>query len=80
MMETELPPEFKASKDKKQNVLKKLNDVKQAIDETENVDEVLIMLKLDGEYVRFSTMLEKSTEMVAMLEILKHDILNRMKR
>ena len=38
------------------------------------------MLKLDGEYVRFSTMLEKSTEMVDMLEILKHDILNRMKR
>jgi len=36
------------------------------------------MVKLDGEYVRFSSLLESSTETIAILEMLKHDIIRRM--
>jgi hypothetical protein len=40
--------------------------------------DVLILLKADDRYLRYSTKLETVTEVIAQLEILKYDILRRM--
>ena len=76
--EEELPNEFKAHKNKKQRILEILDKVSTAVKEDPSAEEVLVMVKLGGEYVRFSSILENSTETVAILEMLKYDIMRRM--
>jgi hypothetical protein len=76
--ENDIPKELQVLKDKKVRVLEILGKVQTAIQETVTVEEVLVMVKLDGEYVRFSSMLDNSTETIAILEMLKHDIIRRM--
>ena len=76
--EDELPNEFKAHNNKKQRILEILDKVSTAVKEDPSAEEVLVMVKLGGEYVRFSSILENSTETVAILEMLKYDILKRM--
>ena len=76
--EDELPSEFKAHNNKKQRILEILGKVSNAVEENPSAEELLVMVKLDGEYVRFSSMLESSTETIAILEMLKHDIIKRM--
>lgn len=76
--EEELPNEFKAHGNKKQRILEILDKVSTAVKEDPSAEEVLVMVKLGGEYVRFSSMLENSTETVAILEMLKYDIMRRM--
>ena len=78
MNEDELPNEFKAHNSKKQRILEILNKVSDAVKENPSAEELLIIAKLDGEYVRFSSILESSTETVAILEMLKYDIMKRM--
>ena len=76
--EEELPNEFKAHCNKKQRILEILDKVSTAVKEDPSAEEVLVMVKLGGEYVRFSSILENSTETVAILEMLKYDIMRRM--
>jgi len=76
--EDDLPNEFKAHNDKKQRILEILSKVSDAVKENPTAEELLVMVKLDGEYVRFSSILENSTETVAILEMLKYDIIRRM--
>lgn len=76
--EEELPNEFKAHGNKKQRILEILDKVSTAVKEDPSAEEVLVMVKLGGEYVRFSSILENSTETVAILEMLKYDIMRRM--
>ena len=76
--EDDLPSEFKAHNNKKQRILEILDKVSTAVKEDPSAEEVLVMVKLGGEYVRFSSMLENSTETVAILEMLKYDIMRRM--
>ena len=76
--EEELPNEFKAHKNKKQRILEILDKVSTAVKEDPSAEELLVMVKLGGEYVRFSSILENSTETVAILEMLKYDIMKRM--
>ena len=76
--EDDLPSEFKAHNNKKQRILEILDKVSSAVKENSSAEELLVMVKLDGEYVRFSSMLESSTETIAILEMLKHDIIKRM--
>ena len=76
--EEELPNEFKVHNNKKQRILEILGKVSTAVEENPSAEELLVMVKLDGEYVRFSSMLENSTETIAILEMLKHDIIKRM--
>ena len=64
--------------DKKQRILDILSKVSSAVKENPTAEELLVMVKLDGEYVRFSSLLESSTETIAILEMLKHDIIRRM--
>ena len=76
--EEELPNEFKAHGNKKQRILEILDKVSTAVKEDPSAEELLVMVKLGGEYVRFSSILENSTETVAILEMLKYDIMKRM--
>ena len=76
--EEELPNEFKAHNNKKQRILEILDKVSTAVKEDPSAEELLVMVKLGGEYVRFSSILENSTETVAILEMLKYDIMKRM--
>ena len=46
--------------------------------ESEGASNVLILLKTDGIYTRFSTSIDDVMEVVAQLELLKYDILRRM--
>ena len=59
-------------------ILEILDKVSTAVKEDPSAEELLVMVKLGGEYVRFSSMLENSTETIAILEMLKHDIIKRM--
>jgi len=77
-VEDELPNEFKAHNNKKQRILEILDKVSNAVKENPSAEELLVMVKLDGEYVRFSSILDNSTETVAILEMLKYDIMKRM--
>jgi hypothetical protein len=45
---------------------------------SEGASNVLILLKTDGIYSRFSTSIDDVMEVVAQLELLKYDILRRM--
>ena len=63
---------------KKQRILEILDKVSTAVNEDPSAEELLVMVKLDGEYVRFSSLLDNSIETVAILEMLKHDIIRRM--
>ena len=76
--ENDIPKELQVLKDKKVRVLEILGKVQTAIQETATVEEVLVMVKLDGEYVRFSSILDNSTETIAILEMLTHDIIRRL--
>ena len=76
--EEELPNEYKAHNNKKQRILEILDKVSIAVKEDPSAEELLVMVKLGGEYVRFSSILENSTETVAILEMLKYDIMKRM--
>ena len=76
--EDELPNEFKAHNNKKQRILEILDKVSTAVKEDPSAEEVLVVVKLGGEYVRFSSILDNSTETVAILEMLKYDIMKRM--
>lgn len=44
----------------------------------DGADEVLVLLKTDGEYTRYSTSIEDTMQILGQLELLKFDILRRM--
>jgi hypothetical protein len=46
--------------------------------EQEGASNVLILMKTDGVYTRFSTKMDDVMEILAQLEVLKYDILRRM--
>jgi len=57
-----------------------LDIMQKAIDKVEEdgASNVLILLKTDGVYSRFSTSIDDVMEVIAQLEVLKYDILQRM--
>ncbi len=59
-----------------------LDIMQKAIDKVEEdgASNVLILLKTDGVYSRFSTSIDDVMEVIAQLEVLKYDILHRMNR
>jgi hypothetical protein len=46
--------------------------------EQDGASNVLILMKTDGIYTRFSTKMDDVMEIIAQLEVLKYDILRRM--
>ena len=78
--EDELPSDFKAHNNKKQRILEILDKVSNAVKENTSAEELLVMVKLDGEYVRFSSSINDTMAMIAQLELLKYDVMKRMKK
>lgn len=62
---------------RKEEVVAMLQSVLARVDEG-GASDVLILLKADDRYLRYSTKLETVVEVIAQLEILKYDILRRM--
>lgn len=62
---------------RKQEVVAMLASAMARVEEGGATD-VLIMLKADDKYMRYSTKIDNVTEVIAQLEILKYDILRRM--
>jgi hypothetical protein len=62
---------------RKQEVVAMLESAMARVEEGGATD-VLIMLKADDKYMRYSTKIDNVTEVIAQLEILKYDILRRM--
>lgn len=55
-----------------------LRGVTKVVEENPLASEVLILVSIDGEYHRHSTGISDGFQMVAMLEVAKHDLLQRM--
>ncbi len=64
----------------KEELIEGLDDVKKAIDESDTAESMIVMIKLDGNYVRFSSKITDTMALLAQLELLKYDILQRMKK
>ena len=64
----------------KEELLEGLDDVKKAIDESDTAESMIVMIKLDGNFVRFSSKITDTMALLAQLELLKYDILQRMKK
>ena len=64
----------------KEELLEGLDDVKKAIDESDTAESMIVMIKLDGNYVRFSSKITDTMALLAQLELLKYDIMKRMKK
>ena len=44
----------------------------------EDVGDVVVLLKIKGQYVRYSTKIDDTLKLVGFVETLKHDVLKRM--
>ena len=65
---------------KKESALKVIKELTEEITETndEDVGDVVVLLKIKGQYVRYSTKIDDTLKLVGFVETLKHDVLKRM--
>ncbi len=61
-----------------QDAVKLLEHVLEQVKESPEATEVLMFVRIDGNYHRFSSGLDDMMELVAMLELAKYDTLRRM--
>ena len=59
----------------REELLEGLDEVKQAIKEAEIAESMLVMVKLNGNYVRFSSQITDTMPLIAQLELLKYCLL-----
>jgi|TARA_R100001460_G_scaffold13973_1_gene31394 hypothetical protein len=64
----------------KKELLEGLKEVIEEIKEADTAESMLVMVKLNGNYVRFSSQLNDTMALIAQLELLKFDIMKRMKQ
>tara|TARA_R100000773_G_C4147380_1_gene71019 strand:+ start:28 stop:276 length:249 start_codon:yes stop_codon:yes gene_type:complete len=64
----------------KEELMEGLEEVKTAVEEADTADSMIVMVKLNGNYVRFSSTITDTMSLIAQLELLKHDVLRRMKK
>ena len=64
----------------REELLEGLDEVKEAINDAETAESMLVMVKLNGNYVRFSSHINDTMPLIAQLELLKYDIMKRMKK
>ena len=64
----------------KEELMEGLEEVKTAIDEADTAESMIVMVKLNGNYVRFSSKINDTMSLIAQLELLKYDIIKRMKK
>ncbi len=58
------------------NVIKELNETVSATNDAD-LGDLVILVKVKGRYVRFSTKIDDTVGVVGFIETLKHDILRR---
>ena len=65
---------------KKESALKVIKELTEEITEAndEDVGDVVVLLKIKGQYVRYSTKIDDTLKLVGFVEPLKHDVLKRM--
>ncbi|MEK9694277.1 MAG: hypothetical protein VW270_00855 [Candidatus Poseidoniales archaeon] len=65
---------------KKESALKVIKELTEEITEAndEDVGDVVVLLKIKGQYVRYSTKIDDTLKLVGFVETLKHDVLKRM--
>ena len=64
----------------KEELVEGLDEVRKAIDEADTAESMIVMVKLNGNYVRFSSKINDTMSLIAQLELLKYDIIKRMKK
>ena len=64
----------------KKELLEGLKEVKKQIEEADTAESMVLMVKLNGNYVRFSTSIGNTMDLVAQLELLKFDVIKRIKK
>jgi hypothetical protein len=62
----------------KDNVVKVLEETKKVAEESDNVTQVFVLLRVGDVYVRHSTQIDDTMSEIGRIDLLKHDILNRM--
>ena len=62
----------------KDNVIKVLEETKKEAEESDNVTQVFVLLRVGDVYVRHSTQIDDTMSELGRIDLLKHDILNRM--
>jgi hypothetical protein len=62
----------------KDNVVKVLEETKKVAEESDNVTQVFVLLRVGDVYVRHSTQIDDTMSELGRIDLLKHDILNRM--
>lgn len=65
-------------KSKKDFALGLLDSIKEKVSDGKELESSFILIKIDGQYLRYSTGTDSVMEDIAQLELLKHDLLNRM--
>lgn len=64
---------------KKENTLKVIKELTETISSTNEADlgDLVALVKVKGQYVRFSTKIDDTVGLVGFIETLKHDVLRR---
>ena len=55
-----------------------LEETKKVAEESDNVTQVFVLLRVGDVYVRHSTQIDDTMSELGRIDLLKHDILNRM--
>ena len=63
---------------KKEDVIKVLKETMEVAKTSDNVTQVFVLLRVGDVYVRHSTQIDDTMSELGRVDLLKHDILNRM--
>lgn len=58
--------------------LELLQAITQHVEDNENTTNMLVLVKVNGEYLRYTTSLDNAIEVIGQLELAKFDTLKRM--
>lgn len=58
--------------------LELLQAITQHVEENENSTNMLVLVKVNGEYLRYTTSMDNAIEVIGQLELAKYDTLKRM--
>lgn len=61
-----------------QEVLETINIAKEAIEQADYASSFMLMVKVDNQYLRFSSEINDVMELISQLELMKHDLFQRM--
>lgn len=64
---------------KKESTLKVIKELTETVSSAQDEDlgDLVMLIKVKGQYVRFSTKIDDTVGLVGFLETLKHDVLRR---